>query len=72
LRSHLMGTDGSNFTYTYDIEGDTFWYYFGDKNSESFSRATFSKDGNSFAGRWQWTEADGKTYSYDYTATRMK
>lgn len=71
LRSHLMGTDGSNFTYTYDIEGDTFWYWFGDKNPHSFSRSTFSEDGNSYSGRWQWTEADGKSFSYEYTATRV-
>ncbi len=72
LRSRLMQTDGSRFTYTYEIEGDTFWYYFGDKGSDSYSLSKFSEDGNSYFGRWQWTEADGKSYGYEYTATRVE
>ncbi|MHB8101738.1 MAG: hypothetical protein ACYDEF_06095 [Methanosarcina sp.] len=35
LRSHLMEINGGNFTYTYDIEGDTLWYWFGDKGSDN-------------------------------------
>ena len=39
LRSHLMADDGSNFTYTYQVDEDgTFWSWFGDK-----ARATSSK-----------------------------
>ena len=37
LRSHLIEINGGNFTYTYDIEGDTLWYLFGDKGSDNFS-----------------------------------
>jgi len=72
LRSHLMGINGSNFTYTWDIEGDTLQYWFGDKSSQMFSRGTFSEDGNTVTGRWQWPEGDGQTGGYEYTMTRVK
>jgi len=37
LRSHLMADDGSNFTYTYQIDEDgTCWTWFGDKTSDNF------------------------------------
>lgn len=35
------------------IEGDTLWYWLGDKGSPNFSRGAFSKDGNMITGRWQ-------------------
>ena len=72
LRSHMMDIRGSNFTYTWDIEGDTLWYWFGDKGSQTFSRGTFSADGNTVTGRWQWPKADGKTGGYKYTMTRVE
>jgi hypothetical protein len=71
LRSRLMGTDGSNFTYTYDIEGDTLWYWFGDKGSEIFMRSTISQDGKTITGRWQWPVGEGKTGGYTFTMTRL-
>jgi len=72
LRSHLMESNGGNFTYTYEIEGDTFWYWFGDKGSDNFSRGIFSKDGDTIMGRWQWPEGDDKTGDYEYMTTRIK
>jgi hypothetical protein len=71
LRSHLMEINGGNFTYTYDIEGDTLHYWFGDKGSDNFSRGTFSKDGNTIKGHWQWLEGDGKIGGYEYITTRV-
>lgn len=71
LRSRLMQTNGSNFMYTYELEGNTLWVWFGEKGSESFSRATFSQDGNSYTGRWQWPESNGRPGGYDYTAIRI-
>jgi hypothetical protein len=39
LRSHLMADDGSNFSYTYQVDDDgTCWTWFGDKG-KNFSRA---------------------------------
>jgi hypothetical protein len=36
LRTHLLGASGSNFTYTWDITGDTWTIWFGDKGSDNF------------------------------------
>ncbi len=71
LRSHLMGIDGSNFTYTWQIEGDTLTIWFGDNGSDNFFRGTFSKDGNTITGRWQWPDGEGKVGGYQAILTRV-
>lgn len=70
LRSRLMDINGGRLTYTYEIDGDTFWYWFGDKGSNIYSRATFSPDGNSFSGRWHWDNQDGTPGGYEFTAVK--
>jgi hypothetical protein len=72
LRSHLMDINGANFTYTWDIEGDELWYWFGDKGSDNFSHGRFSEDGNTITGSWQWPKPDGTTGGYEYTITRVE
>jgi hypothetical protein len=72
LRSHMMDTVGSNFTYTWNIEGDTLTIWFGDKDSDNFYRGKFSDDGNVNSGRWQWPEGNGKIGGYEATMTRLK
>ncbi|HEU5121402.1 MAG TPA: hypothetical protein VFT59_01030 [Candidatus Saccharimonadales bacterium] len=55
LRSHLMADDGSNFTYTYQVDSDgTVWTWFGDKGSDNFFKGQLSEDGKTISGRWQW------------------
>ena len=54
LRSHYMDNNGSNFTYTWEIDGDTIRIYFGDTDSDNFFEGTFSEDGKSYRGKWQW------------------
>ena len=55
LRSHLMADDGSNFTYTYQIDDDgTCWTWFGEKGSSNYFKGQLSADGKAIAGRWQW------------------
>lgn len=55
LRSHLMADDGSNFTYTYQVDDDgTHCTWFGDKDSDNFFKGKLSEDGKTLAGRWQW------------------
>lgn len=55
LRSHLMADDGSNFTYTHQVDADnTYWTWFGGKDSDNFFKGTLSQDGNTLTGRWQW------------------
>jgi len=72
LRSRLMQTNGGRFTYTYEIDGDTFYYWFGDKGSDIYSRSTFSDDFNYFEGRWHWTNEDGTPGGYEFTARRIR
>src|SRR5688572_13712932 len=69
LRSRLMAIDGSRFTYTYELDGDTFVYWFGDKGSDIYSRSTFSEDFNSYTGAWHWTKEDGTPGGYEFIAT---
>ena len=71
LRSRLMQTNGGRFTYTYEIDGNTFHYWFGDKGSDVFSRSTFSDDFSSFEGRWHWTNEDGTAGGYEFSGTRI-
>jgi len=72
IRSRLMQTDGGRFTYTYEIDGRTFYYWFGDKGSDNYSRSTFSEDFNSYSGSWYWKSEDGSVGGYEFTATRIK
>jgi hypothetical protein len=53
VRSRLMGTDGSRFTYTYALEDHVFHYWFGEKDSPIFSRGVISRMGapSTVAGR---------------------
>lgn len=71
LRSRLMQTNGSRFTYTYEIDGKTFIYWFGDKGSDIYSRSTFSEDGNSISGAWHWLNEDGTPGGYEYKMKRV-
>jgi hypothetical protein len=55
LRSHLMADDGSNFSYTYQIDDDgTCWTWFGDKDASNYFKGQLSADGRTITGRWQW------------------
>jgi hypothetical protein len=71
LRSHLIGIDGSNFTYTWEVEGDDWTIWFGDRGSDNFFRGKFDRDGNTVTGRWQWREGDGRTGGFEFTSTRI-
>jgi len=55
FRSHLMADDGSNFSYTYQVDDDgKCWTWFGDKGSDNFFEGRFSEDHKTLTGRWQW------------------
>ncbi|HEY0739745.1 MAG TPA: hypothetical protein VGD69_32770 [Herpetosiphonaceae bacterium] len=71
LRSRLMGTDGSRFMYTYGFDGNKMYYWFGEKGADNYSVGTFSDDGNTISGRWQWPNPDGTTGGYTYTLQRQ-
>jgi hypothetical protein len=71
LRSHFMDNHGSNFSYTWDLQGNTLRIWFGDKDSDNFCIATFSEDGNSYHSRWQWPEG-GAIGGYEADLTRIQ
>jgi hypothetical protein len=50
-----MDTRGSNFSYTWAIDGDTIHIWFGDRDSNNFFQARFREDGASSSGNWQWS-----------------
>ena len=54
LRSHYLDIHGSNFTYTWEVEGSAVRIWFGDKGSDNFFEGRFTEDGMSYSGRWQW------------------
>lgn len=67
LRSHLMADDGSNFTYTYQVDDDgTCWTWFGDKGSSNYFRGQLSADGRTITGRWHWPGG-----GFDTVSTRI-
>jgi hypothetical protein len=70
VRSRLMGTDGSRFTYTYELDGNVYCYWFGEKNSPTFSRGVISGDGRHIEGRW--TIPGGPGGGYDWHLTRIE
>jgi hypothetical protein len=71
IRSRLMGTDGSRFTYTYQLEGDVYTYWFGEKDSPIFSRGVLAPDGRSLQGRWHLPTEKDPSFGYDYRLTRI-
>lgn len=71
LRSRLMQSNGARFTCTYEIDGDTWHCWFGNKGSRTHARAVFSADGRSMRGRWHWVEPDGSPGGYEFIATRI-
>jgi hypothetical protein len=70
IRSRLMGTDGSRFTYTYRLDGNVLYYWFGEKDSPVFSRGVIAADGQHIEGRWTIPEAPGG--GYDWRLTRLE
>lgn len=72
LRSRWMGTDGSRFMYTYVFDGDSWYYYFGEKGSDDFSLGKFSPDGKTATGRWTLVNPDGTKGGYEWKLTRKK
>lgn len=72
IRSRLMATDGARFTYTCEMDGDTLFYWFGDKGSAWFSKGTFENAGDRVTGRWHMPQAEGGAEGYDHTLTRIE
>jgi hypothetical protein len=71
IRSRLMGTDGSRFTYTYQLDGNVLLYWFGEKNSPLYSRSVLAPDGRSMEGRWYLPTEKDPGFGYDFRVTRI-
>lgn len=56
--------DGMTLDYVYELEGDTLTIWAGMKGSPSFYQGTFSGDGRTVTGGWQWP---GGGYTADMT-----
>ncbi len=67
ITSHLFDNQGSTFTYTWEVDGDTLTIWGGSKGSPAFYKGTFSADGNTNTGAWQWPGG-----GYESTMTRVK
>jgi hypothetical protein len=67
LRSHYIDNNGSNFTYTWQLKGNMLKIWFGEKGSDNSFTGTFTSDGKSYSGSWQWPGA-----GYEATLTRTE
>ena len=54
IKSRVYSTTGDTLDYVYELEGDTLTIWFGERDSPSFYRGTFSADGDTLTGGWQW------------------
>lgn len=54
LKSHYFGTSGDYLEYVYELDGDTLIIWGGYVGSPAVFRGTFSADGRSNTGAWEW------------------
>lgn len=53
IRTRLYSfLDGMTLDYVYEIDGDGFTYWMGEKGSSSYMKGKFSEDGNTYTGEW--------------------
>ncbi|MGH8774359.1 MAG: hypothetical protein ACRDWI_04035 [Jiangellaceae bacterium] len=67
VKSRFYDSEGNTLDYVYEIEGDTFTIWGGEKGSPAYARSTFSEDGNSASGAWVFPGDGG----YEFTMTRV-
>lgn len=52
--SYFFDNVGHIFTYAWEIEGNDITIWLGQKGSDNRFKGTFSDDGNSYSGAWEW------------------
>ncbi|MBB5785726.1 hypothetical protein [Jiangella mangrovi] len=67
LRSHFFGAGGEILEYTYELSGDILTIWFGDTSSPARFVGTFSADGSTNTGAWEWPGG-----GYESTMTRVE
>jgi hypothetical protein len=68
ITSHFFeSTSGDHLEYVWEVTEDTLTIWGGQKGSPAFYKGTFSDDGNSNTGAWQWPGG-----GYESTMTTVK
>jgi hypothetical protein len=67
ITSRLYTSKGETLNYTCEADDKTLTIWYGAKGSSSFCKLTWSEDGNSLAGGWQWPDG-----GYKFTMTRTE
>lgn len=62
--SRSYSSTGVELDYTYELKDDTLTIWRGPKGSTTFSKSTFSEDGHTLTGAWEWP---GGGYSFVMT-----
>ena len=67
IHSRYYDSNGDTLDYVYELDGDTLTIWAGAKGAPAFYRGTFSDDGNTLSGRWEYPGGGG----YESTSTRL-
>lgn len=70
LKSYAFSEDGQVREYEYELDDDTLIISIDTPQEQGDFVATFSEDGNSYTGSWEWDE-DGVPMGYDAMMTRV-
>jgi hypothetical protein len=68
IKTRFYGNTGETLDYVWEMEGDTFRIWFGERGSPDYYEGTFSADGDTFSGAWHYPGGGG----YEATATRVE
>ncbi len=67
IHSRYYASMGETLDYVYELEGDTLTIWFGERGSPAYYQGTFSSDGPTLTGAWQYPGGGG----YEAHATRI-
>ena len=67
ITGRLYTNQGDTLAYVCEIDGDTMTIWMGEKNSPAVYVGTFSADGNTIEGSWEWPGG-----GYQETMTRVR
>lgn len=70
LKSYAFSPDGQVREYEYEVDDDTLIISMDTPQAQGDFVGTFSADGNSYSGSWEWSE-DGVPMGYDAVMTRV-
>lgn len=71
LKTHYFSNTGQILEYTYEVNDDTITVSIDMPHAKGKFIGKFSNDGNSYTGRWDWTE-DGARKGYSATMTKVQ